>query len=98
MKVDEREATAEGTSDEFLVQLDGVNSRILKDSLNPDLFAERARIYTDQEAWNEAFKDISTALELDSMHAPYYVILSDVYLGMGKLRKTVESFDKFCIG
>ena len=88
---EKQEIGSEGPVDELLVLLDDVNGRILADSLNPDHYAERARIYADHEAWNNAFKDITSALEMDSTHAPYFVVLADVYLGMGKLQKTVES-------
>lgn len=84
----------ESGGDELLMEIDRVTTQLRSDSLNPDLLQERAIIYLDNGAYNEAFKDISSALELDSNFSGYYVTLSDVYLGMGKLQKTVQSLEK----
>lgn len=80
--------------DALLMALDRINSALQVDSLNPDLYQQRAQVYLDHEAYNEAFKDITSALELDSTYSGYHVTLSDVYLGMGKLQKTVQSLEK----
>lgn len=81
-------------NESVLDQLDNINAKIQKDSLNPDLYAKRAEIYLENEAYNEAFKDIVSALEQDSTHAPYYVIQADIYLGMGKLQQSVRGLEK----
>lgn len=88
-----KEAVQE-TNHSVLDAIDAVNKKILEDSLNPDLYEERAKIYLEHEAYNEAFKDVTVVLELDSNYAPYYVTQADIYLGMGKLQKTVESLEK----
>ena len=64
----EEQASIPAGEDDLLAAIDEVNSQIRSDSLNPDLYEQRARIYIDHQAWNEAFKDISTALELDSTY------------------------------
>lgn len=80
--------------DDLLGKIDAINSEIRGDSLNPDLYEKRAKIYLENEAFNEAYKDIITVLELDSTYSSYYVTLSDIYLGMGKLQNTVQALEK----
>lgn len=85
---------ASSDSDILLERLDVLNKQIQSDSLNAEFFHERAMFYYDNEEFNEALKDIYTALEIDSTYAEYYVTLADVYLGMGKMQVCIESLDK----
>lgn len=92
------ETTQENNSGEMqdpvLAKLDELNSQIKKDSLNPDLYLERAKFYHENQELNEAFKDITTAIELDSSYSEYYITLADIYLSMGKIQKSVKSLEK----
>ena len=65
--------------------LDKLNNQIKNDSLNPDYYHERAKFYYENDELNEAFKDITAALELDSTFSDYYITQSEIYLGMGKI-------------
>jgi len=76
-----------------LERLDDLNAKILNDAENSDLYQERAIFYIEQEEYTQAFKDITSALEIDSTNSAYHVTLSDVYLGMGKLQKTLQSLE-----
>ncbi|GAB4326879.1 MAG: tetratricopeptide repeat protein [Bacteroidales bacterium] len=91
---DQKKLEVSKESNNPLGRLDSLNRAISADSANPDLFYQRAKYYLDHEAFNEAFKDITSALELDSSYSPYYVTLSDVYLSMNKLQKSVEALEK----
>jgi len=82
------------TSDILLERLDELNKQIQTDSLNPEFYHERARFYYENEEFNEAMKDIWTALEIDSTYADYHVTLAEVYLGMGKMQPCIEALDK----
>lgn len=82
------------SADMLLDRLDALNKQIQSDSLNPEFYHERARFYYDNEEFNEAFKDIWTALEIDSTYADYHVTLADIYLGMGKMQACIEALDK----
>lgn len=82
------------TSDNLLKRLDELNKQIQDDSQNPDFYHERSMFYYENEEYNEALKDIWTALEIDSTYADYHVTLADVYLGMGKMQACIESLDK----
>ncbi|MCB2220532.1 MAG: tetratricopeptide repeat protein [Bacteroidetes bacterium] len=81
-------------ADPIVARLDELNKSIRNDSLNPDLYHERALFYLENEEFNEAFKDITSALEIDSTSSGYYVTLSDIYLSMGKLQKSIESLER----
>jgi len=83
--------------DPVLVRLDELNREIRSDPLNSDAFKDRAVFYYENEEYNEALKDIVSALEIDSTKAEYFVIISDVYLGLGKLDLSVISLDKAII-
>lgn len=88
---------SEPTADEkksILDVIDDLNARINNNPENADLYQERAVFYIEQEEFTQAFKDITTALEIDSLNANYHITLSDVYLGMGKLQKTLQSLEK----
>ena len=89
--VEEKPSSA---SDVLLEKLDNLNKQIQTDSLNPDFYHERAIFYYINEEFNEALKDIYTALEIDSTYADYHVTLADVYLGMGKMQACIEALDK----
>ena len=80
--------------DPLLAKLDAINKKIKADTLNADLYEERARFYYDNKQLSEALKDINKALSIDSSYSKYYVTLSDIYLEMGKLKNTIVSLDK----
>jgi len=77
-----------------LAKLDALNSNIINNPENPDFYQERALFYLEQEEFNQAFKDITSAIEIDSTISKYHVVLSDAYLGLGKLQKTIQSLEK----
>lgn len=60
--------------------LDQLNTLIAKDTMDHTLLYERAQLYYDNNYLDGAIDDIERAIELDSMQAPYYHLLSDVYL------------------
>ncbi len=86
------EVVAEDNS--VLAKLDALNSNIINNPENPDFYQERALFYLEQEEFNQAFKDIASAIEIDSTISKYHVTLSDAYLGLGKLQKTIQSLEK----
>ncbi len=83
-----------GQSDTTLNQLAELNKKIRADSVNGNLYNQRAKYYLEQENYNDAFKDITSALEIDSTASDYYITLSDIYLGMTKLQSAIEALDK----
>ena len=80
--------------DPVLAELDAINQKIKADTMNANLYEERAEFYYKNKQVNEALKDITKALSIDSSYSKYYVTLSDIYLEMGKLKNTIVALDK----
>ncbi len=80
--------------DPVLAELDAINQKITADTLNADLYEERAEFYYKNKQINEALKDIRKALSIDSSYSNYYVTLSDIYLEMGKLKNSIIALDR----
>ncbi len=95
-KTDEKNKSIETkqTVDPVLAELDKINKKIKADTLNADLYRERAEFYYQNKQLNEALKDINKALSIDSSDSKFYVTLSDIYLESGKLKNTVVALDK----
>jgi tetratricopeptide (TPR) repeat protein len=90
----EEERTTSASADPLLERLDQLTKQIQSDSSNAEYFHERALFYYDNEEYNDALKDIWTALEIDSTYAEYHVTLAEIYLGMGKMQACFESLEK----
>lgn len=92
----EKKVTEETVVDDksVLATLDALNTNIRNSPDNPDFYEDRAIFYNEQKEYTQAFKDITSALEIDSTISKYHVTLSDTYLGMGKLQKTVQTLEK----
>ncbi len=91
-KKEAKEPVEEGNS--VLAKLDALNTNINNNPNNAEFYNERAVFYNEQQEFTQAFKDITSALEIDSTISKYHVTLSDTYLGMGKLQKTIQSLEK----
>lgn len=61
-----------------------LNKQIAKDSTNADLLVERAKLYFNQDRIDRALRDINQALSYDSKQLEAYLILSEIYYGMGQ--------------
>jgi len=81
-------------TDPELAQLDALNKRIRKDSLNGDPYRDRAEFYLDKEEYTRALEDIRKSIIIDSTYSAYYVTLGEIFLGMGKLKNCVQSLDR----
>ncbi|MDD4373175.1 MAG: tetratricopeptide repeat protein [Bacteroidales bacterium] len=69
-----------------------LNSQITNDSTNADLLVERAKLYFKQDRIDRALRDINQALSYDSKQLEAYLLLSEIYYGMGQaenVRKTL---------
>lgn len=63
-------------------ELAELNAELLKDSLNPGLYARRSRLYVDREEYNQALSDAGKAIQMDSLNSDYYILLADIYTGL----------------
>ncbi|HNW98894.1 MAG TPA: tetratricopeptide repeat protein [Bacteroidales bacterium] len=81
-------------SDTLSPEIAKVNKEIAADPNNPELYNKRAILLYDIAKLDEAFADIRTALNLDSSKADYFLTLSDIYFGKGKISNCKKSIEK----
>ncbi|MDL2227395.1 tetratricopeptide repeat protein [Odoribacter sp. OttesenSCG-928-L07] len=67
-----------------------IDSLLLIDSLNGDLYSCRAELYFDNGRYSEALFDINNAIVLKGQNIPDLLLLSDIYfmLGNGQLARS----------
>ncbi|MCP4075816.1 MAG: hypothetical protein GY744_06510, partial [Gammaproteobacteria bacterium] len=94
IKTDEKHDSAETTIDSIGYPLAFISQKISLDSLNAGLYNERAKLYIQRKQINNAFTDVNRALELNQAEAEYYITLSDIYMLMGKMQKSLNSLKK----
>jgi tetratricopeptide (TPR) repeat protein len=71
-------------------ELKAVNSELLKDPGNTDLYDKRAKIYLSLREFPEAINDAKRAIRMDSTKANYYITLVDVYFSQNNTRLAKE--------
>src|SRR5690606_32874798 len=60
--------------------IDGLSEAIAADPDDPTLYLERARLFYDREAYDQAIEDLANVLRLDTTHLQAHHLLADVYL------------------
>lgn len=60
-----------------------LNNAIIEDSLNPDDYVQRARIYFAEQKIGLAMRDLNSALSLDGKNIDALLLLADVYYALG---------------
>ena len=63
--------------------VDVVSEAILSDSLNADLYVQRARLNLTNEKISNAIRDINSALSLDKKNIDALLVLADIYYALG---------------
>ena len=63
--------------------VDVVSEAILLDSLNADLYVQRARLNLANEKISNAIRDINSALSLDKKNIEALLVLADIYYALG---------------
>lgn len=71
-----------------------LNERIAQAPAQADLYAARAELYYERDAFDEAIQDLQTALGLDSTQVGYYHLLADVYLDYFRSRQALETMQR----
>ena len=71
-----------------------LNDSILLDSTNAKLFVNRAALYLEQERVDRALRDINQALSLDNKSVDAYLILAEIYYGMGQAESVQTTLAK----
>lgn len=75
-------------------KLQALSEKISRDSLNADLYNQRAQYHVVEKNVNKALSDINKALELEEDNPEYYITLSDIYMLMGQGIKCEDALEK----
>ena len=75
------ETTAAVTDSSNLLVLDKL---IRENPKNPELFAKRAKFYSDKKNYTQALNDITIALRMDSARPAYYISQAEYYIFNGE--------------
>ena len=67
---------------------------IQEDPSDPNGYAQRAVLYYESEAYDEAIADLNEALRLDSTNVDYIHLLADVYLDYRKSYQALRTMEK----
>jgi tetratricopeptide (TPR) repeat protein len=67
-----------------LLTIDSLTFLIQKNPHDAKLYAQRSKLYADSGKLNNAVKDMIFANKIDSLNPEYYIVLSDLYLSLGK--------------
>lgn len=75
-------------------ELKALNTELLNDPSNPELYNKRSQLYIQYKQFEEAIGDATRAIRLDSTKADYYITLADVYFAQNKTRQTKEILER----
>lgn len=88
--------SSETTSVKTPEELKQLNSQLLANPDNADLYNQRANYYFNAKDFAASMADISKAIKLDSSKADYYFTLSNVYFVINQTGKSKAALEK-CI-
>jgi tetratricopeptide (TPR) repeat protein len=71
-----------------------VTAQIVADSLNPELYYQRAQLWLDKKDGKSALEDADNAIRLKPGNSKYYVTQADAYLILGQAKLCRESLQK----
>ena len=77
-------------------EIESLDNLIAEDPDNAKLFYDRAKVYYDNQGFQEAIDDLAKAIDLDSSQVDYYHLLADSYLDNFKSREAVKIL-KLCM-
>lgn len=90
-KVKAQEQVAVSKSD-----IDVLSETIISDSLNADLYVQRARLNLSEERISQAIKDINYALSIDRKNLDALLVLADIYYALGDEDNILLTLNKAC--
>lgn len=75
---------------DLIPEIESLDKLIVEDPENPKLFFDRAKVYYNNQGYDEAIDDLAKAIELDSSKVDYYHLLADSYLDNFKSREAIK--------
>jgi tetratricopeptide (TPR) repeat protein len=76
--------------------LDSLNRRIAEDPDNFQVYLDRAKYYSEKDNFNEAYRDISRAMEADSTQSAIYLLKGELHWLQQDVRAAYDSY-KACL-
>lgn len=70
--------------------IDGLTQAIAADQGAPELYVKRGDVFYENRGYDEAIRDYTKAIQLDTMQPVYYHKLADAYLDYFKSRQALE--------
>ena len=70
-----------------------ISQMIEQNPNDPDLWFDRASLFYEQEAYDEAIEDLRKAIEIDSLKPRFYHLLSDTYLDYYQSRRALTTME-----
>lgn len=77
-------------------EIDVLTETIQLDSLNADLYVQRARLNLSNERISQAIKDINSALSIDRKNLDALLVLADIYYALGDEDNILLTLNKAC--
>ena len=74
--------------------IDAITAQLKGDPNNALLFAERARLFYENDAYDEAIQDLAFAMKIDSLNPDYHHLLADVYLDYVKSNLALKTMER----
>lgn len=74
--------------------IDGLSAEIAQNPNDAELYAERGRMFYENNGYDEAIRDMNKALSLDSTNVDYLHLLADVYLDYFKSRQALKTMER----
>jgi len=74
--------------------LSDLNELIREDPKNPELLFQRAELYYQHAAYDEALDDLGAAQKIDSIKPEYYHLIADVYMDYFKSHYALKTMEK----
>ena len=90
-KVETKEQVSVSKSD-----VEVLSEAIMSDSLNADLYVQRARLNLSEERISQAIKDINSALSIDKKNLDALLVLADIYYALGDDDNILLTLNKAC--
>ena len=90
-KVETKEQVSVSKSD-----VEVLSEAIMSDSLNADLYVQRARLNLSEERISQAIKDINSALSIDKKNLDALLVLADIYYALGDEDNILLTLNKAC--
>ncbi|MCB0614808.1 MAG: tetratricopeptide repeat protein [Phaeodactylibacter sp.] len=74
--------------------IDGLSTEIAQNPNDAELYAERGRLFYENDGFDEAIRDLDKALSLDSTNVDYLHLLADVYLDYFQSRRGLKTMER----